>query len=676
VHHESVCITSRCAARVRARYCVRARDARSRVTPDRDKTAQTSTRNNSTTIAPIDEALAAIEALGPEEKLVYQKIADQYGVDRSTLARRHQRVQNSQEVKHSSQQKLTLQQEAELVKYIEELTARRIPPTREMIRSFASAVAQEPVSESWVTRFINRHAIHLISQYSTGMDADRHNADSFVKYKLYFDSLQAKIAEYNVEVENTYNMDEKGFMIGTTTRTKHVFSRRMWEKKEVRETLQDGNRAWVTLLACVCGDGSALPPGLLYESANSSIQSSWVEEIKPGAHSVLVSSSPTGWTNNEIGLAWLKQVFNRFTKAKARRKYRLLILDGHGSHVTMDFLNYCDKNKIIPAIFPPHSTHTLQPLDVVMFKPLSTAYSEELTTYLHNGQGLAGIKKGDFFHLFWKAWVSTFTQALILRSFEATGIAPLQPSVILQRFDKPSPESSDSNSSSNSVYSGKDWLKIETLLRKVASDQSSKELKKISRSLHHISIQNSLLHQEVAGLKQVIMTQTKQKKKSKTLDLQQKKWAQGGAVFWSPRKIEEARQREKTKQQEEEAERLRKVEKAELREANKLYNQKIAKEKRERQAREKEERDQLKAEKATEEAERKAQRERNKEIQNAQKALQLSQRGRGRSLKAAAAKKKPARRAVGARRAPKPATPPLPSRTYKTRSGRIATLYQ
>jgi guanylate kinase len=53
------------------------------------------------------------------------------------------------------------------------------------------------------------------------------------------------------------------------------------------------------------------------------------------------------------------------------------------------------------------------------------------------------------------------------------------------------------------------------------------------------------------------MTQTKHMKKSKTLNLQEKKWAQGGAVFWSPRKVEEARQREKTKQQEEEAERQR-----------------------------------------------------------------------------------------------------------------------
>ena len=112
---------------------------------------------------------------------------------------------------------------------------------------------------------------------------------------------------------------------------------------------------------------------------------------------------------------------------------------------------------------------------------------------------------------------------MILRSFKATGIASLQPNVILQQFEKPSPKSSDSNLSSNPVYSSKDWLKIETLLRKVAKDEGSKELRKVSRSLHHISIQNSLLHHEIAGLKEALKTQTKHKKKSKTLDLQQKK---------------------------------------------------------------------------------------------------------------------------------------------------------
>jgi hypothetical protein len=69
----------------------------------------------------------------------------------------------------------------------------------------------------------------------------------------------------------------------------------------------------------------------------------------------------------------------------------------------MDFIKYCDANKILLVIFPPHSTHSLQPLDVVMFKPLSTAYSNELLLYLHQSQGLLTVKKGDFFLLFWAA---------------------------------------------------------------------------------------------------------------------------------------------------------------------------------------------------------------------------------------------------------------------------------
>jgi hypothetical protein len=66
----------------------------------------------------------------------------------------------------------------------------------------------------------------------------------------------------------------------------------------------------------------------------------------------------------------------------------------------MEFIDYCDRHRIFLIILPPHSTHTLQPLDVVLFKPLSQAYSNELTNHLHKAQGLIAIKKGDFFSLF------------------------------------------------------------------------------------------------------------------------------------------------------------------------------------------------------------------------------------------------------------------------------------
>jgi hypothetical protein len=202
--------------------------------------------------------------------------------------------------------------------------------------------------------------------------------------------------KYNVDAENIYNMDEKGFLIGTTARSKRVFSKAIWQRGQVRAALQDGSREWITTLACF------LPPAIIFEGKGA-LQSSWVGNVEAGKHQVLLATSPSGWTNNQLGLACLEQVFDCCTKKKARRRWRLLILDGDGSHLTMDFIKYCDANKIPLIIFPPHSTHSLQPLDVVMFKLLSTAYLNELLLYLHQSQGLLTVKKGDFFLLFWAA---------------------------------------------------------------------------------------------------------------------------------------------------------------------------------------------------------------------------------------------------------------------------------
>jgi hypothetical protein len=163
-------------------------------------------------------------------------------------------------------------------------------------------------------------------------------------------------------------------MLRILTRSKRVFSRRLYEEGKIKAYIQDGNREWITLLACICADGSALAPALIYKSAASSIQDTWLQAMRP-EDQVYISSSPSGWTNNDMGLSWLKQVFDRSTKEKAGRSYRLLIHDGHGSHLTMDSIEYCDRNRILLAVYPPRSTYALQPLDVVMFKPFSSAYS-------------------------------------------------------------------------------------------------------------------------------------------------------------------------------------------------------------------------------------------------------------------------------------------------------------
>jgi hypothetical protein len=164
--------------------------------PPNNKTSDarlSSTRNNSTTMAPIDDAVAAIKLLEDGEHFMYQAIVNQFGVNRVTLSQRHWGCQHPREAKEADQQCLSPQQEHDLVLYIEALSKRGLPPTREMIQNFASDVIKQRVSEAWVTRFLHCNHDKLTSKWSSGMDALRHKASSEVKYMLYFDLLHSKI---------------------------------------------------------------------------------------------------------------------------------------------------------------------------------------------------------------------------------------------------------------------------------------------------------------------------------------------------------------------------------------------------------------------------------------------------------------------------------------------------
>ena len=99
---------------------------------------------------PIEAALAAIESLGPGESINYTAIAKKYGVERSTLSRRHRARTHARVDEGINRRKLSPQQEKELVSYIIRLTQRGLPPTRAMIQNFAASIARTSVSMWWV----------------------------------------------------------------------------------------------------------------------------------------------------------------------------------------------------------------------------------------------------------------------------------------------------------------------------------------------------------------------------------------------------------------------------------------------------------------------------------------------------------------------------------------------
>ena len=261
---------------------------------------------------------------------------------------------------------------------------------------------------------------------------------------------------------------------------------------------------------------------MIYSANSDDVQANWVHDIDPETHSIYFSVSQSGWTNDNLGIAWLQQVFNPATQRKARRNYRLLILDGHGSHVTTRFLNYCDDNRILVLVYPPHATHTLQPLDISCFKPLSQSYSNELTYQHHITEGDLPVDKADFISLFWPAWVSTFTEKLTLRAFEVTGIHPLNPNVILDRFKKVTPlppATPPQQSGPQPASTSPNWRRFRSSFNCAVTYRDPEAQSEARQQMHQMHVALELKDQELEGLKTALESKKRRSKKKKLLPL-------------------------------------------------------------------------------------------------------------------------------------------------------------
>lgn len=134
--------------------------------------------------------------------------------------------------------------------------------------------------------------------------------------------------------------------------------------------MQQGNREWTTVIQGINAMGWAIPSFIIFQGKHH--LSTWYHE-KDLPRDWVVGVSENGWTTNKLGLRWLKH-FNEHTKKRVVGAARLLVIDGHESHNSLKFQQYCKDNKIITLCMPPHSSHLLQPLNVGCFAPLKKAY--------------------------------------------------------------------------------------------------------------------------------------------------------------------------------------------------------------------------------------------------------------------------------------------------------------
>jgi hypothetical protein len=149
-----------------------------------------------------------------------------------------------------------------------------------------------------------------------------------------------------------------------------------------------------------------------------------VEGIQDKLISVAVQEK--GWTDNELALEWLKH-FDKHTKGRTIGKKRLLLMDGHRSYQTRQFVSYCQANDILPFRLPPYTTNYLQPLDLTVFGPLAQAYKKEIRKACF--RGAVRVSNNQFLQALIKAWVGIVRW--IPGAWRAAGLTPWNPDKVL-----------------------------------------------------------------------------------------------------------------------------------------------------------------------------------------------------------------------------------------------------
>ncbi|CEL53642.1 hypothetical protein RSOLAG1IB_06497 [Rhizoctonia solani AG-1 IB] len=320
-------------------------------------------------------------------------------------------------IAHARQQLMTPSEEQVAAEFILSLADHGFPITRKDARVYLSSVIRnrrpdyELCPMNFVDRFLKRHP-EIRSCFRLSLDRVRAGAANPETVADHFKKFET--VSHNVARCNIFNMDEKGGTVGEVNRAKVLV------RKSTRPILiQDGNQENVTIVECISADGTAICPTYIFKGKY--VLSKWKENDPLKANFTVTDN---GWTNTEVCLSWLRDVFDVETREKAAGLPRLLVWDGHVSHMSYEAAVYARENNITLFCLPPHSTALLQPLDKVVFGPLSKALSEEIEKASVTGQP---AQKEDFPRLYAAARHVALTSETILKSFEATGLVPFDP---------------------------------------------------------------------------------------------------------------------------------------------------------------------------------------------------------------------------------------------------------
>jgi len=125
-----------------------------------------------------------------------------------------------------------------------------------------------------------------------------------------------------------------------------------------------------------------------------------------------------GWMTTYLFQTWMTHFIRHVTKmyGLSQENKHLLVLDGHGSHVTLEVVLKATIEGIDIITLPSHTSHKLEPLDVNIFKSFKTTFCDRWTIV----NKAKGAQKEDLAEWVASRLKKVLTSPKIIKGFSAT----------------------------------------------------------------------------------------------------------------------------------------------------------------------------------------------------------------------------------------------------------------
>ena len=210
-------------------------------------------------------------------------------------------------------------------------------------------------------------------------------------------------------------------------------------KKQVGSVTSAERGELVTVVCAVNAAGNATPPMFVFPRVK--FKDCFMVGAPPGAKG---TATRTGWMNEDIWPEFLHHLIQHTNCTPDR--LILLILDNLKAHISLKAIEICKSNGIVLLTIPPHTSHHMQPLDVTVYGPFKSQYSQALDGWMRSNPGKT-ISIYQTAGLVNEAFMSAVTPRNITSGFRCTGIFPYNRDIFPDEAfapsmvsDRPNPE--------------------------------------------------------------------------------------------------------------------------------------------------------------------------------------------------------------------------------------------